>query len=162
MRSPTRRVSKYAPIPLRVQANFAGRIAAIHMKLGQMVKAGDILIEADTRPEQLALAEQIARQTALTPTDCRSTRRNFGRSRRARATTQSVVRMSRPAMRRRRFARRRRNMSSPSKTETRSEQLQADGIVSEADAQRATANAESKQAAVEALKHSLARLGPEL
>jgi membrane fusion protein (multidrug efflux system) len=44
-----------------VDATVAGRVVAFHATIGQTVKAGDVLIELDATPEQLARSEEQAR-----------------------------------------------------------------------------------------------------
>src|SRR5947209_6841580 len=48
--------------PTPVESDFEGQVAAVHLHVGERVKAGDVLATADNRSEQLALDEQIAKQ----------------------------------------------------------------------------------------------------
>jgi len=48
-----------------VEAAITGRVAATHAVLGQEVQVGDVLVELDTRAEQLRLAEERTRLDAL-------------------------------------------------------------------------------------------------
>lgn len=149
-------VSSY---PVSLQANFSGRIRAVHMTLGATVRSGDILVEGDTREEQLALAEQVAKESALGPR-IDALRSEISAESGGASDDGSVLRVSSEngqAQVRQADA----DWELADKERLRAQQLKADGIISDADAQRAMAAAESKRAALEALRHSLGRLGPE-
>jgi membrane fusion protein (multidrug efflux system) len=145
--------------PAAIQAGFNGRVSAIYMKLGQSVKAGDVLIAADTHSEQLALAEQIAKQAALGPqiaaldAQIKSEAAGSGDEHSvlgvSKATTLAQVRQAEA------------QYALAEKDRERYSELRKEGIVSEADAERVTADAESKRAALDALRQSLSRLAPE-
>jgi membrane fusion protein (multidrug efflux system) len=146
--------------PATVQANFNGRVAALHMVLGQPVKAGDVLIEADTRSEQLALTEQIAKESALGPRIA-ALRLQMNSETAGTTDERSVLAVARQnSLAQIRDAEAQADLAN--KDRDRTLRLRAEGIVSEADTQHAIANAESKQAALDALRHSLSRLEPEL
>src|SRR5712692_3604000 len=50
-----------------VQAPITGRVVASHLVLGRMVRAGDILVDLDSKPERLQLAEERTRLQAAAP-----------------------------------------------------------------------------------------------
>src|SRR5580765_2758682 len=50
-----------------VQSPIAGRVVAAYLAMGREVKAGDVLLELDTRAEQLQILEERARLAALQP-----------------------------------------------------------------------------------------------
>jgi multidrug resistance efflux pump len=145
--------------PAAIQAGFNGRVSATYMTLGQSVRAGDILISADTHLEQLALAEQIAKQAALGPqiaalnAQIKSEAAGSGDEHSvlgvSKATTLAQVRQAEA------------QYALAEKDRERYTELRKEGIVSEADAQRVIAEAESKRAALDALRQSLSRLAPE-
>lgn len=146
-------------VPASVQANFDARISAVHMSLGQVVHTGDILLEGDTQAEQLAVQEQIARQTALLPRIA-ALRSQIAAERAGSGNDATVLHASSDnAQAEIREAET--DFQLAEKERDRTDQLKAAGIISEAEAQRAVANAESKRAALDALRHSLTRLNPE-
>lgn len=56
-----------SPAPTRLSTPVAGRVSAVHLEVGREVKAGDVLLELDATPEQIATAKAQSKVAALTP-----------------------------------------------------------------------------------------------
>jgi membrane fusion protein (multidrug efflux system) len=141
------------------QANVAGEVAVSHLELGQPVEAGKVLVELEDGEQQLALKQEETRRAALTPQltalQMQVQSEDAGRKDEERVLVYSKggaeaqVRQARA------------DAALSAQEAARAEKLRASGLISEADAQKAKAAAESKRASAEALEQAELRLAPE-
>ncbi|HEX4168341.1 MAG TPA: HlyD family efflux transporter periplasmic adaptor subunit [Bryobacteraceae bacterium] len=142
-----------------LQANVAGELVASHLNLGRQVEAGEILLELDSEGQLLSLAEQRTRLRSLQPQIAALRAQMkvdgggssdekralwFSRQVAGEQYTQAVIE------------------ASQARTEAdRAAHLRAEGIVSDAEAQKAASEAASRKAAADALRVAIDKLGPE-
>jgi membrane fusion protein (multidrug efflux system) len=143
-----------------VEASSSGRLIVSHLALGKEVHAGDVLAELDNTSERLSLQEERTRLAALAPQlvalQSEVQTENDGRTDERKVLTLSTN----GAQAQYNDA----NAQAVLAEEewNRANRLRAEGIMSEADAQRANAVAQSKRAVADSLKAALSRLEPEL
>jgi len=136
-----------------------GRIATTHLVLGRVVQEGDVLVELDATPQTLELGETRSRLDALGPEIARL-QSEIAAETRALDETVAAARngldqaraQSREAAATAALAR---------QDADRLRQLHGDGIVSDAEYQRAMSEAERRLAAAEALALQVSRVGGE-
>jgi membrane fusion protein (multidrug efflux system) len=142
-----------------VQASITGRLVANHLTLGREVKAGDVLAELDSAEEQLTLAEERTRAAAFEP-QLAALRAQIqaeasGHEHDERALDFSVEAANAEL-------RQAEAQSALAAQEAhRAEKLQKEGIIANAELERAEADARAKRAAEENLRAASLRLGPE-
>lgn len=145
--------------PAAVQTTEQGTVEASLMQVGRLVEPGDILLQTEARTEELALAKEIANQSTLRPRIA-AVQAQISVEQAGSGDDSSVLQQtsenSQAAIRQAQA-----DAQWAAGERTRAEQLRADGIISEAEAQRARTQADAKRAALDALQHSLSRLGPE-
>jgi multidrug resistance efflux pump len=142
-----------------VQAPVAGRIVATHLTLGREVQGGEVLVELEPDIQQHQVEEERSRRVALDPQlealgqQTAAETRALSESRRAsRAALDEARAQLREAESRARLA---------EQDAQRSVRLHADGLVAEAELQRAKAEAERRRAAADGLRLALDRLPKE-
>ena len=149
-----------ASAPFPVQANISGTLAASHLTLGHEVQAGDILVELDSRAEQLSLAEQRTRLNAIQP-QLAALRTQMQSQSAGRNDEQQVATVSERAAQAQ-YEDANAQASLAEQEWQRANQLRREGILSEAEAQRAKTAAASKRAAADAVKAAASQVAPDL
>jgi membrane fusion protein (multidrug efflux system) len=119
-----------------------------------------VLVELDSRSEQLALAQERVHLASLAPqlAALRSEVLSDEQGNAAEQEAAAVATNGAEAQRRQAEA----QAALAEEEAARARRLRSEGLISEAEARRANAEAQSKRAAVESLKASVARLAPEL
>ncbi len=142
-----------------LQANAAGKLIASHLSLGRQVQAGEILLELDSDDQRLGLAEQHVRLASLQPQiaalQAQMKEETAGRTDDGRVlgfSQEAATEQYRQASVQAQLA---------NAEADRARRLHAAGILSDADAQKAASEAQSRQAAARGLKDAMDRLGPE-
>lgn len=143
-----------------VQSALSGRLAASYLVLGREVNAGDVLLELDSRAEQLSLAEQRTKLQSIQPQ--LAALRTQADSQVAGQEDEQQVSRSAQSAAQAQFEEANAQASLAEGEWQRTNQLQGEGIVSAAEAQRAKAAAQSRRAAANGLRAALLRLTPEL
>jgi len=143
-----------------VQANASGRLIASQLVLGQKVHAGEVLVELESDDEQLAVAQERAHFAALEPelAALRSQMRSEDEGRAAERTVLTYSTSGAQAQ----YQQAQTQVTLAELEAKRAARLRADGLISQADAERVSADAASKRAVAESLKVGVARLQPEL
>jgi multidrug resistance efflux pump len=143
-----------------VQTSVSGQLAASQLILGKEVHLGDVLAEIESDNERLSLQEERTRLATLEP-QLAALRSQMQSQDQGRTDERRVLSLSIDQAR----AQYREALVQASSAEQESERagrLQAEGIMAEADAQRAKAVAQGKRSAAESLKIAISRLEPEL
>ena len=143
-----------------VQANAAGRLIVSRLVLGREVHAGDVLVELDSNNQQLDLALERARFAALEP-ELAALRSQMRSEEEGRASERSVLTFSTSGAEAQ-YRQAEAQAVLAQQEAGRAGLLRADGLISEAEAERAKAEAASKLAAAENMRVAIARLQPEL
>jgi len=142
-----------------VQASVSGRLVAHTLTLGREVRAGEVLAELDSSAEQLSLNEEKTRAAAFEP-QLTALRLQMTSEGTGRQDEQRVLNFSlQAAQAQLQEAESQATLSA--KDAARAESLRKEGIIAEAEVQRAEADAQSKHAAAENLRAALSRLAPE-
>jgi membrane fusion protein, adhesin transport system len=143
-----------------IEAPAAGRLTAARLVLGKEVRAGDVLVELESRSEQLTLEQERVHRVSLTPqlAALRSEIESDEQGNAAEQAAATVAVGGAEAQRRQAEA----QAALAEEESARANRLRGEGLISEAEARRANADAQSKRAAVESMKASVARLEPEL
>lgn len=143
-----------------IQTSSAGRLAVSKLVLGKDVQAGDVLAELDSTAEQLSLQQERARVAAFQP-QLAALNAQMASEDQGRTAERSVLALSiEGALARYREAEE--QAAAAGEQANRALRLHAEGILSQADTERAQADALSKRAAADNLKIAIARLEPEL
>lgn len=142
-----------------LQANLAGRLASSSLVLGKEVRAGDVLAELDAAEARLSLGEEEARLNSLAP-QIEALHLQMQAEERGGTDDKQVLGLS-VAAAEAQVREAQAQASLAEKEAERSNRLRTEGIISEADYQRAQADAKSKRAAAETLQVTLSRLTPE-
>jgi multidrug resistance efflux pump len=143
-----------------VQTSVSGQLAASQLILGKEVHLGDVLADIESDNERLSLQEERTRLATLEP-QLAALRSQMQSQDQGRTDERRVLSLSIDQAR----AQYREALVQASSAEQESERagrLQAEGIMAEADAQRAKAVAQGKRSAAESLKIAISRLEPEL
>jgi len=142
-----------------IQANVSGRLVSHHLLLGEMVQAGEVLAQLDSRGEELSLQEERTRAAAFEP-QIRALRAQMDSESAGGQSEQRVLTFSEQAAEAQlREAQAQAELSA--KEAARAESLRKEGIIAEAEVQRVEADSQSKRATAENLRAALARLTPE-
>jgi membrane fusion protein (multidrug efflux system) len=143
-----------------IEAPAAGRLIASRLVLGKEVRAGDVLVELESRSEQLILEQERVHRVSLAPqlAALRSEVESDEQGNVAERVAATVASGGAEAQRRQAEA----QAVLAEEEAVRANRLRGEGLISEAEARRANADAQSKRAAVESMKASVARLEPEL
>ncbi|MBV9758976.1 MAG: HlyD family efflux transporter periplasmic adaptor subunit [Acidobacteriaceae bacterium] len=143
-----------------IQAGVSGRLAVSHLVLEKEVRAGEILAEIDSTPERLSLQEEHVRLAGLQP-QIAALQAQLDAEAQGGADERRVLALSLDGAR----ARSREAEAQAAAAEqqaARDARLQNEGILAQAEADRARADARGKRAAADSLKVAIARLEPEL
>lgn len=142
-----------------LQSPLAGRVLTVHLPIGHEIEAGDILLELDSKTEQIELSQESARLAALGPQiralreqavaeeEARGQEKTAGRA----AAEQSLAGV-REAEAPARFA---------DNDEDRLRQLRAEGLIPERDYQRSKAEMQRAHAAADSQRLAVNRLEQE-
>src|SRR3954462_8330874 len=139
-----------------VQANTAGELLSSRLALGRHVNAGDLLVELSTERERLALEEEKARLAALQP-QLAALRAELESETEGKTDERKVLVLSVDSARAQYEEANAQAMLAEEEW-SRANRLRAEGIVSQAEAERARASAQSKRSAAESLKVGVSRL----
>ena len=141
-----------------IQSNVAGRIVSTNLVLGREVQAGDILAEVDSEDQRLSLQQEqthlasLAPQLAALRSESQAVNEGGSDERQVLSLSIDGARLQyREAQAQADFA---------AQDALRAERLHSAGILSDADAQRAEADAQSKRDSAANLKVSISRLAP--
>lgn len=143
-----------------VQANVSGRLVASQLALGKEVRAGDVLVELESSDERLSFEEERTRLATLGPqrealqAQMHSEQAGEGDERRVLGVSAEGARAQ--------YQESQAQSILAGQESQRASRLRADGIISDAELERAKADAQSKRAAAETLKLAILRLEPEL
>ncbi len=142
-----------------LQAGVSGRLITNRLVLGRAVQAGEVLAELDSRAEQLNLDEERMRAAAFAP-QLAALQAQMETESAGRLDEQRVLNFSVSAAEAEvRQAEAQATLSA--KEAQRAESLRKEGIIADAEVQRAEADAQSKRAVAENLRAALQRLTPE-
>lgn len=142
-----------------VDAPFGGRITAVRLALGQEVQAGEVLIELDTEPLRLEIAQKRARIAGITA-QLAPVRAQIAAQERALGDQQRVA-AARLEEARARHDEARAAAAFADGEAKRAAGLRGDGLLSDADALRAGSEAKARRAAADALRASMSRVDAE-
>lgn len=142
-----------------VQANAAGRLVSYSCVLGKEVRAGEVLAELDDNDQRLSLQQEQTHLASLTP-QLAALRAQMQSEGQGQSDEHRVLVLSVEAARAQYREAQEQAILAGNEAD-RASRLRADGILSEADAQRAITDAEAKRAAAESLGLILSRLTPE-
>jgi len=143
-----------------VQASGTGRVVASHLVLGKEIHAGDVLAQIESDDERLSLQEERTRSSSFEP-QLAALRSQMQSENEGGTDERQVLSLSIDGAQ----AQYREALVQATAAEQESERaahLRAEGIVADADAQRAKAAAQSKRSAADNLKVAISRLEPEL
>ncbi|MBV8550004.1 MAG: HlyD family efflux transporter periplasmic adaptor subunit [Acidobacteriaceae bacterium] len=143
-----------------VQSNMAGRVVSSHLILGHEVKAGDAILQLDNEDQLLALKQERVHLASLAP-QLAALRARMQTEAAGRADERRVLDLSIAAARAQ-YREAQTQADLAAQDAGRAVRLHAEGILSDADMQRAKAEAQSRRAAADNLKVTIARLEPEL
>jgi membrane fusion protein (multidrug efflux system) len=142
-----------------LQANVAGELVASHLNLGRQVEAGEILLELDSEEQLLSLAEQRTRLRSLQP-QIAALRAQMKEDGAGRSDDQRILLFSREAANEQ-YRQAQVEAKQATDEADRAARLHAEGILSDAEAQKAASEAASRRSAADALEVAMERLGPE-
>lgn len=143
-----------------IQAGVSGRLVSNSLTLGKEVHAGDVVAELDSNSERLSLEEERASLAALRP-QLDTLRLQMQTEANGEADERRVLGISIDGARAQ-YREAETQAVLAEQEAQRASRLRAEGILAEADAQRAIAEAQSKRAAAESLRVAASRLEPEL
>ena len=142
-----------------VQANAAGRLVGSAMVLGKEVHAGDVLAELDDNDQRLSLQQERTHLSSLEP-QLAALRAQMHSEDKSGSDELRVLSLSIDAALAQ-YHEAEAQATLAKNEADRARHLRAEGILSQADTQRAIADAETKQAAAESFKSIVWRLTPE-
>jgi multidrug resistance efflux pump len=143
-----------------VEASETGEVAMSHLVLGQPVQAGSVLVQLDDRDQRLALHQEQTRRNQLGPQlealgmQIQSEEAGLADEERVLAYSKSGAQAQ--------VEQAKAEAVLATQEADRARKLRSAGLISEAEAQKARASAESKSAALANLKQSVLILAPEL
>ncbi len=143
-----------------VQARVAGRIFASHATLGQLVRAGDILVDLESDSEKLSLGEEITRLKSVDP-QLEALRAQTGVLDQGRHEERNVLNVAQEEAR----AKYREAEAQWKQAEVDAERerlLFNEKLIAESEYLKSRADAQSKRAAADSLQLAVSRLDPEL
>ncbi len=143
-----------------IQASVAGRLVSSRMTLGSELKVGEIIAELDSDSERLNLQEQRTHLASLEP-QIAALRSQMGTEKEGHSDERRVLNFSTDAARAQ-YKEAETQAQLTAQEADRANRLHAEGIVSDADAQKSQAEAQSKRAAADNLRVAISRLEPEL
>jgi membrane fusion protein (multidrug efflux system) len=142
------------------EASLAGEVTVSHLILGQPVMAGEVLVELDDRDQQLALKEERTRRAELEPQ--LAALRMQVRSEDAGRIDEERVLVYSEGGAKAQLHQAEVEAALAAQDAARADKLRAASLISEADAQKAKATADSKREAAENMAQAERRLGAEL
>lgn len=142
-----------------IQANASGELMATSLVLGREVHSGDVLAQLDDREQQLSLQQERTRLASLEP-QLTALRLQMQSEDQGRAGEHEVLGLSLAAAKAQ-YNEAQAQADLARKDADRARKLRAEGIISDADAQRSLTDAEAKRAAAQSLHAVLLRLAPE-
>lgn len=142
-----------------VQANVSGRLVVNGLVLGREVQAGEVLAQLDSRAEQLSLDEERTRAAAFEP-QLAALRLQMESEGAGGKDEQRVLTYSQAAAQAQ-LQEGETQAELALKEAERARSLRKEGIVADAEVERAEADAKTKREAVENLRAALSRLTPE-
>lgn len=143
-----------------VQSNVAGRVVSSSLVLGRTVRVGDVLAELDSDAQGFNLAQERTHLATLTPqivaleAQLQAEEDESSDDRRVLAASVESARAQ--------YREAETQAALAAAQADRSSRMYAEGILSDADMQRAQAEAQSKRAAADNLKAAISRFEPEL
>jgi multidrug resistance efflux pump len=146
--------------PYIIQSDITGRLRSSALVLGRKVQAGDILLDLESREEQLNLSLEHIHRAALQP-QLAALRAQMEQEGLGKADEQKVLTFSvgdAEAQHRQAEA----QAVLATEEAARANRLRSEGLISEADARRANADAASKRSAAQASQAAALRVVPEL
>jgi multidrug resistance efflux pump len=146
--------------PYIIQSDITGRLRSSALVLGRKVQAGDILLDLESREEQLSLSLEHIHRAALQP-QLAALRAQMEQEGLGKADEQKVLTFSvgdAEAQHRQAEA----QAVLATEEAARANRLRSEGLISEADARRANADAASKRSAAQASQAAALRVVPEL
>jgi multidrug resistance efflux pump len=143
-----------------VQADTSGRLVMSHLALGSEVHAGDVLLELESKSERLSLEQEAVHRASLEP-QLRALRTQLASEGRGRSEEETVLTVSTSGAESQ-YRQAEAQAALAGEEAARAERLRREGLIPEAEAERAAADARAKQAAAESAKTGIARLAPEL
>jgi membrane fusion protein (multidrug efflux system) len=142
-----------------LQADSPGRIVMSNLVLGREVQAGDVLVELDTNPERLEIAEHMARRGVLDP-QLESLRAELSSAVQARRREQEAN-LAAIAEARARITEAEQPAAFSESEAVRTKRLLDSGLTTEREYARAQSETRQAKAAVETLRQVLTRLERE-
>lgn len=142
-----------------VQAGVSGRLIVNRLVLGRMVQAGEVLAELDSRAEQLSLDEERTRAAAFEP-QLAALRSQMESESAGRQDEQHVLDFSLDAAKAQ-LEQAEAQAALAAKEAARAQSLRKEGIVADAEVQRAETDAQTKREAVANMRAAMSRLAPE-
>jgi multidrug resistance efflux pump len=143
-----------------VQADTSGRLVVSHLTLGNEVHAGDVLLELESKSERLSLEQEAVHRASVEP-QLRALREQLSSEGRGRSEEETVLTVSTSGAESQ-YRQAEAQAALAGEEAARAERLRREGLIPEAEAKRAAADARAKQAAAESAKTGIARLAPEL
>ncbi|MDQ2844097.1 MAG: HlyD family secretion protein [Acidobacteriota bacterium] len=143
-----------------VQANAAGRLVKSNFTLGKEVQTGEILAELDSDEERLNLQEQRTHLASLEP-QIAALRSQINSESAGQTDDQRVLGFSAEAARAQ-YKEADTQARLATQEADRANRLHVEGILSDADAQRAQAQAQSRRDAADNLRVAISKLEPEM
>ncbi len=142
-----------------VQANAAGKLVDSFLVLGKEVHAGDVLAKLDDNDQRFTLQQERTHLASLEP-QLAALRAQMHSEGQGRLDEHQVLGLSVDAARAQ-YDEAQVQAKLAQNEADRARRLRAEGILSEADTQRALTDAEAKRAAADSFRLILSRLGPE-
>ncbi len=143
-----------------IQANITGMLVSSRLLLGREVKAGEVLAELDSDDQRLSLQEQRTRLASIEP-QMAALRSQIGSENSGQTDDRRVLGFSTEEAKAQ-YQEALTQAQLASQEADRAKRLHAEGILSDADAQRTQAEAQSKRESAENLRIAISRLDPEL
>jgi membrane fusion protein (multidrug efflux system) len=146
--------------PYIVQSEITGELVSSHLVLGRKVQTGDILVDFESRDQQLNLSVERTHRAELEP-QIAALRAQMDEESLGRGDEQKVLTFS-MGNAEAQYRQAEAQATLAAEEAARANRLRSDGLISEADARRANADAQSKKAAAESSRAAVLRVRPEL
>lgn len=143
-----------------IQSNTAGTVTAVCLRLGQQVRAGDVLLAFDEEGQRLALEEQRTRLATLAP-QLSALQAEVSSQDAGQQDERTVLQVAQTGAQAQ-LSQAEAEATLAEQEWQRSDRMRAEHLISEAEAARAKTAAESKRAAADTLRAAASRLKPEL
>jgi membrane fusion protein (multidrug efflux system) len=145
--------------PYVIQSDMTGKLLSSGLFLGRKVQAGDILVDLDSRDEQLNLSLERTHRAALEP-QLAALHAQIEQEGLGKGDEQKVLTFA-TGNAEAQYRQAEAQASLAAEEAARANRLRAEGLISEAEARRANADAESKRDAAQSSKASALRVQPE-